>query len=504
MMQSLLKTYFLEQVVQAPDNTCLEVGNTAYSYFQVNVLVQEIADSLIALNIHHKAIMVLNEHTVFSYASILAIQFTGNAFLPIDISWPAKRIEDILNAVKPAAIVASSKELLEDGLKNVPALRNLLLIEPGNLKDYREIISFDKAADYPDIAYILFTSGSTGLPKGVPVSTRNLNAYIRHHKSYYYFSPNDRFLQVYELTFDVAYFSFFIPLCFGACCCILNQKKGVPKYLNIINDLLHRHITVVSMVPTIINLSGKYIKNRSVATVRHCFFIGDALYHSDASLWQEFVPQAQIHNYYGPTEATIACSDYLWKPLHQNIEQYNDIVSIGKLFSGLQFKIVDEDMSDVPQGKIGELLLSGAQVVDGYVNKVHQEQFITFSTDNNQYITYYKTGDLVSLTESGNLMFHGRVDHQVKFNGYRIELSEIQLAINKLTGRKVVVTKKKKKDGFYCLSAVVEGNTLSVPDLREGLRNVLPEYMIPAEVSFMPQLPLTANGKIDIRSLQNI
>lgn len=499
MSKNLLKTYFLENVTQCPGHIAIEAGDQKYSYQEFNKLIDDIAGEIEELGIRNKIIIVLNDHSVFTYASILAINFTGNSFLPIDPLWPSIRIESSLEAVKPAAIFAVGSEQINLLIDRVPRAKKFLIVDSSTKKRHHQTTSVGEARIFKEVAYVLFTSGSTGIPKGVPVSHKNLNAFLEHNKSFYDFNYHDRFLQVYELTFDVAYFSFFMPLCVGACCRILSNKNSLPKYLSIINDLLTYEITVVSMVPTIINLSKKFIRNKTVLSVRHCFFIGDVLYHSEAAIWQNFVPQAQLHNYYGPTEVTIACSDYFWNKSSE--PPGNDIVPIGKLFSGLKYKIIDEEMQEVLSHTAGELLLCGLQVVEGYVNNVHQEKFINSSLEKED--VYYRTGDLVALDKNENLVFYGRVDHQVKLNGHRIELNEVQIAVNKLVGRKAIVIKKKRKDGLHYLSAVVEGNKLAVQDLKEGLRKVLPEYMIPSEFVFIQQFPLNENGKIDISLLQN-
>lgn len=499
-MDSLLKTYFLEQVLAHPEHCAVDAGYESLSYKQLNALVQEIVEHIEGLGIYNKAVVVLNDHSVLTYAGILGISFANNAFLPIESSWPPARIADILEQVKPAAFLVPSRKKMDEFLERYPRAKDFLFLDCSTGAYYGNRSSVDLASSYKHIAYILFTSGSTGVPKGVPVSHKNLNAFLRHNTSFYKFGANDRFLQVYELTFDVAYFSFLVPLCIGACCCMLTTGNTVPKYLMIINDLLKRNISIVSMVPTIINLSKKYIRLKTVATVQHCFFIGDVLYHSEAKLWQQFVPNAQIHNYYGPTEATIACADYTWTN-RMSKGLANDSVPIGKIFPEVKFLIVNEGNQTVSGTEAGELLLSGSQVINGYIGGMHPENFMTFREQGKEAI-YYRTGDLVSLNDEGDLVFHGRIDHQVKLNGYRIELNEIQLAIGKRTGKKVIVTKKKNEDGFHHLIAVIEGNPFSIEDLKEELRTTLPEYMIPSEFVFLAQLPLNENGKIDLRSLQ--
>ena len=320
---------------------------------------------------------------------------------------------------------------------------------------------------------------------------------------FFFFNQHDRFLQVYEITFDVAYFSFLVPLSAGACCCVVNSKNGIPKYLSIVDDLLKRKISVVSMVPSILPFVKKYLRKEKMSTLRYSFFSGDALYHSDALAWKDFVFNAAIHNFYGPTETTIVCTRYIWNETEAPGELVHDVVPLGKAFPDMHFKIVDEANVDVPEGAVGELSFAGVQVIDAYLNNVHANCFFTAKHEGAE-SRFYKTGDLASLNRRGNLVFHGRKDHQVKINGYRIELEEVQLALQKLVQRNCVVIKKRNEQNIDYLKAFIEGEPANAEELKLALKKYLPEYMIPAELEFIAQIPLSENDKINKRYLQSL
>jgi amino acid adenylation domain-containing protein len=501
-MKSVLKEYFLNSLRCYPEMDALEVKGRKFSYRSFNEIVSSLTFSIQKEKINNKAIVVLNDHSVYSYAGILAVLFSGNAVLPLETSWPKQRIEDIVDQAKPAAVLLSDKNReTENILSSIEQLNAACQIDAVSGELLRESC-LKSAGEYKDIAYIIFTSGSTGSPKGVPVKTESLDAFLEYYRNNYDFTSSDRFLQVYDITFDVAYFSFFVPLCCGACCCVINSREGVPRFLSIVDDLLKRKITVVSMVPTVLPFIRKYIRKGKAQAVRYSFFSGDALYQSDAIGWQKFVSNAAIHNCYGPTETTIVCTRYVWEEAQAAKELYHDIVPIGKPFPGMQFKIVNEENVEVEKGAIGELSFSGAQVIDRYLCDGYTERFFCVEVNDVQR-SYYKTGDLASLNQYGNLIFHGRKDHQVKINGYRIELEEVQLALQKLTGLQCVVVKKEGLRNINYLKAFICGGERDIEELKKELCEFLPHYMIPTEIAFISQMPLLENGKIDKSYLQH-
>ena len=502
-MNSLLKEYFLQSLQAFPQNDAVEVEGEKYTYQSFNQIVSFLIASIQKQGIQNKAVVVWNDHFVYSYAGILAVLFSGNAVLPLETSWPVQRINNIVEQAKPGLVLLTKNNFETSSvLRSIERLNKCCLIEATSGKLIRES-SLTDAKEYEDVAYIIFTSGSTGFPKGVPIKRENLHAFLKYYKEHYDFKPTDRFLQVYDITFDVAYFSFLVPLCVGACCCVLNSRKGVPKYLSIVDALIKQEITVVSMVPTVLPLIRKYLLREKAATVRYSFFSGDALYQTDAIVWKNFVPNAAIHNCYGPTETTIVCTRYVWEESQAARELHNEIVPIGKPFPGMRFKIVDDQNNEVQKGEVGELAFSGAQVIDHYLDSNHQEKLFTSMSSSLEEM-YYKTGDLASLNQYGNLIFHGRKDHQVKINGYRVELEEVQLALQKVADAPCVVIKKTGIQHIPYLKAFINSNEGDAQQLKKELTKYLPEYMIPAEIEFISQIPLLENGKIDKLYLQRL
>jgi acyl-coenzyme A synthetase/AMP-(fatty) acid ligase len=234
--------------------------------------------------------------------------------------------------------------------------------------------------------------------------------------------------------------------------------------------------------------------------LRYSFFIGDALYHSETVLWKSCLPNAVIHNFYGPTEATIYCTRYEWMMEISEKESLNDIVPLGKSFPKMISMIVDDNNREVEPGNTGELAFAGVQVIDQYLGGKYEDKFFFDQAG----VRFYKTGDLASLNNHGHLIFHGRTDCQVKINGYRIELPEIEDALSRVVNRKVVVLKVTPVNHIPFLRAFIEGEAIDLAFLNEALKDRIPSYMIPADYCFVNQIPLNQNGKIDKQQLYKI
>ena len=485
---------FLRSVLEFPDRQAMFINNQYYTYIEFLNIVYYVFKQLPDEK-KEKNIGIYCNDDIFTYASIVAINLYGAAYVPLNANFPEARNRNIIKQCDLKLILTSNY------FPNKNSEGTVLL--DISLEKSKEEIVFDKhwilnftESNYIDhsIAYILFTSGSTGEPKGVPVSNSNLNHFFNFFLNNYDFNEKDKFLQVYELTFDVSVFSFFMPLIVGACCYVLPTNQI--KYSNIIQQIKEHEITVVSMVPTVLRFLEKYLKDISLPSLRLSLFSGDVLYHSLAVKWSHAIPNAEIHNFYGPTETTIVCTRYIWNESESETESVNDIVPLGKAFDGMEILIVNENNL---QYEKGELCFYGEQVISSYLNNANEDKFFIY-----QGKRYYKTGDIVSVDNKGNLLFYGRNDDQVKINGYRIELKEIEFVIEQQIhfNVKVICVSDDKK--INSLVAFIETNKLDVEDLKEKLSILLPNYMIPRKFILLESFPLNINGKVDKNVLLNL
>ena len=237
--------------------------------------------------------------------------------------------------------------------------------------------------------------------------------------------------------------------------------------------------------------------------MKYCFFIGDKLSHSIVSNWATKIVNAEIVNFYGPTEATIMCSYYKWQLTNSLNESNNDIVPIGIPFPNVEAIIINNSNEIISNSEIGELCLAGNQVVDSYLNNAYPDRFISLKNEKGKLNKYYKTGDLVSLNSTGNLLFHTRKDNQVKINGHRIEIIEIEQNIRKLTNDIFHLICIKDKKQVNQLVLFVEKNELKI-DFTTQLKSLIPDYMIPKKVIILDSIPFNSNSKVDQKRLEEI
>jgi D-alanine--poly(phosphoribitol) ligase subunit 1 len=340
----------------------------------------------------------------------------------------------------------------------------------------------------------MFTSGSSGTPKGVKVSNANVNQYlgVMLKSDIYDFKKEDKFLQAFELTFDASVQWIFAPLSIGACIYVPEENKSIA-----IADAMAKHcLTVAMMVPSTLYYLQPYFKELVFESIRYFFAGGEALSVQLLKAWKPCVPNAIVENLYGPTEATIWCTRYR---VDLTVLSKTEFVSIGKPNPGIEVLILDENNEEVVDKKKGQLCVYGKQVVEGYIDSSENGAFVVINKKR-----YYGTGDLVYVDEQQNLNYCGRIDNQIKMNGYRIEPEEIEKEIFAYCGLVNVVVAKSLAEGHLQIVAYIENFKSDVSDLKTALRLKLPDYMIPSKIISIPKMPLNANGKMDRNAILNI
>jgi len=432
--------------------------------------------------------IIIND-SIETYASVLAILLSGKTYIPISPDYPAERILQIIDQAGIKIVLSQQPFNIGTDIKNIPAAS---LTGP-----YTSKITAVQFELQEREAYILFTSGSTGKPKGVPLSYYNLDSFVSaFFELGYDLNENERFLQMFDLTFDLSVMSFLIPLCLGAS--IFTVADNGMKYASVYTVLSERKITTALMIPSILSYLKPYFDEIDLPDLRYSLFCGEALYTDTVIEWMKCVPNAIIENMYGPTEATIFCVSYRVNK-GTPVNSYNGIVPIGQVMAGMEAIVIDESGCPADAGTKGELCLSGKQVTKGYLNGNNQAFFVYAGK------RYYRTGDLVFKDKHGDFLFCGRLDHQVKIQGFRIELSEIEFHLLKITGNaKAVALVVNTASGISRIDAVLEGREGNPADIIGQLKMNLPPYMIPSQVHFVPVFPLNANGKTDRSKLMEI
>lgn len=432
-----------------------------------------------------------------TYASIVALWFAGKAYVPLNPNQPKERHVEVMSSVG-THIVLSPDE------KYCPDIEGVSVLYTGDLTGKGYVVqNLISVTDIPDseLAYILFTSGSTGKPKGVPITRGDLAAFIDSMNNIGLdITSEDRCLQPFDLTFDFSVSSYVIPLVKGASIYTIPNKAT--KFTYIAELLEEHHLTVLQMVPSMIRNLLPYMDEVDVSSVRYNILCGEALTGKVIKPWHEANPNMVSYNMYGPTEDTVFCTYYLVNKDNINcLLAANDIVSIGKTFKNNEVLLMDDNKNVITGTNIeGELCLCGEQLTPGYWknDKENAEKF--FEKDGKR---YYRSGDICYYAKDGNLMYVSRKDFQVKINGFRVELGEIENRYAAVSGgRYSVVLPYTNQQGNTELAIVIEGKEYDYKEHQMALANALPAYEVPARWVFIRNIPLNQNGKVDRKAIR--
>jgi D-alanine--poly(phosphoribitol) ligase subunit 1 len=353
-----------------------------------------------------------------TYAAILALWFEGKAYVPLSPEMPKERNESIIAQAFIKTIIDSSESALFGEL-NVIASKSLRSDLP---------MKAPKAVSDQELVYILFTSGTTGQPKGVPITRENLSGFTAAFwEMGIEMDENDRCLQMFELTFDLSVMSYMIPLLKGAC--VYTIPKDKIKYSYIFELMDDQLLTFALMVPAMIHFLRPYFDEIDLPLMKYSLFCGEALPLDVTQEWAKCLPNAKIMNVYGPTEDTIFCTHYTFDR-NGNNKSHNGVLSIGQAMAYNSNIIIDENNHILPFGETGQLCLGGIQLTPGYWHNDEKNREAFFNIEYKSKIErFYKTGDLCKADADGDILYLGRIDFQTKIQGFRVELSEIEFHV---------------------------------------------------------------------------
>lgn len=505
---------FLRSLAADPARKALELGERTLTYEQLWDYAGKITACLNdLLQPDEKNVAVLADRSIAAYGGVLGVLASGRGYVPLNPKFPLERTLHMLQAsgCKTVVVGRECAETLQ-----VLASRHrtpLILITPDsdwrldNVPTQLRVFPcgrFSQAADPreplvepDDTAYLLFTSGSTGVPKGVAVSQSNAVAYMEYAAKRFGIHADDRCSQNFDLTFDLSVHDLFTCWDAGATLCPFAEQTLTPA--TVIDEL---GLTVWFSVPSVAMFASKLglLEPGAFPTLRWSLFCGEALSASLAAAWQEAASNSIVENLYGPTEATIAITYYRWNSQTSPRECVNGLVPIGWPFDGQQVCIVDENLLPVPSGETGELCLGGSQVTRGYLNDPEKtaKSFVRLQHASDD--PWYRTGDLVRQDDRGCLFYLGRRDFQVKVNGYRVELQEIDLVLRDAahTELAVAIPWPLSQGSASGIVGVLSGSDAARDkDILGACEARLPRYMVPNRLYHFAHMPLNVNGKID-------
>lgn len=484
-----------------PEATAFAFSDRTVTYREFAGLVQSIRNRLANLATGQERIAVYATQDVWTYASIMAVLATGRAYVPLNPRAPVDRNRSCIDQSGVRTLLCSRSAPAIERWK--ADLGDALEIVETSLIPPREHLDPIPPIDESAMAYLLFTSGSTGLPKGVPIYHRNLNCFLDAFvdRSGLGFGSADRFLQMFDLTFDLSVMSFAAPLSIGASCHVV-PDEGM-GFLSVAKTLDRGHVTVALMVPSVLSFLERYFDEIRLPDLRCSLFCGEALPVRLARSWRACVPKARVLNVYGPTEATIFCSSYELQKEPVGEEEYQGVVSIGRPLPGTSFRVVNEHLTEVKPGERGELVILGGQVTNQYWRNP-EKTTIAFVTlpDAAQ---GYRSGDVV-FESNENFYYCGRTDHQLKVDGYRVEPGEVEHHARSYAGvRDAALVGRVEPSGrtVLYLFLLVDGTAVAslTKECRAFLSQRLPSYMVPHKVLASNTFPLNANGKVDRKAL---
>lgn len=511
-----LHSGFRSSVRRHPHRAALSLGERVWTYAELDRLARRWAAALLEVNARPRRVGVLSHRSLVTYAGFLAALYAGAAAVPLNSTYPLKRNQDVVERSGLDALLTDDGSLphaarLLSGLRDAPPVlapesdgvppgwRSGPGVLTGGAIADRTPLAEPLSPDPGGMAYLLFTSGSTGRPKGVPVSHANVSAFLRVNTERYDFSPEDRFSNTFDQTFDLSVFDLFMAWGSGGCLVPLDGPD-LHTPLSFIRD---QEITVWFSVPSVAVLqhNSGALTPGSVPRLRWSLFCGEALPASAAAAWHAAAPQSVVENLYGPTEATIACTVHRWHPQRSPALSANGIVPIGRPYPGMEAALLAADGTAVADGGTGEICLRGPQVFEGYWRSPGQTRRSFHERRDGR---WYRTGDLGRRTADGIFTYAGRLDSQVKVLGHRVELGEVEAHLRDQEGvdQAVVVAVRGDEAGTTVLAAVLCGPDADVYAVEERLRGCLPPYMIPLTFHLVDRLPLNANGKVDRRALR--
>ncbi|WP_367867928.1 non-ribosomal peptide synthase/polyketide synthase [Pedobacter sp. WC2423] len=485
---------FEEQVAKTPDDIALIFAEEKLTYKALDDRANRLAQYLRAACAveRDELVGIMMDNSVWAVVAVLGVLKAGAAYVPIDSHYPADRKAYLIKDTALKVLITASSTVLDSIAPEV----EVLVID-------RQFDDFELAADYKrdykimpnHVAYVIYTSGSTGKPKGVVVGHESLYNYSLHAMGNYTVDGNKTGSYIHmPLTFDASVTALYIPLLQGKQ--IVISTGGGTDIFNDPNFVRYAPYDFIKLTPAHLIVLKNILDAQLLPGLTHKYVLGgEALKSGDVQHWTDSGIRVEIINEYGPTEATVGCSTYSFftaEPV-----AFTD-VPIGKPIANTKLYLLDTSGNLAPVGVPAELYIGGVGLAKGYLQlpALTNERFTK-----GDYGRLYKTGDLAKWLPDGNLVYLGRLDDQVKINGYRIEPGEITAVLNSCeqVSQGIVILKDKR-----LIAYIVPEGVFDKDFIQAYLKSHLPEYMLPSLLLELPEMPLTHNGKIDKQALPDV
>ena len=475
-----------------PQATAVATDREVMTYGELEQHANQLANYLINLGVGRETIVAISLDRSFeSIISALAVLKAGGAYLPLDPNLPIERLNFLLGDARPRVLITNDK-----GLGRIDSCSLTVIDLDNDERLSRHSVNPPRVAITKDqLAYVIYTSGSTGQPKGVEITVANLSNLITWHQSEFEIDAADRASHLASVAFDAAVWEVWPYLTAGASVYLPGESTRLSA--EALRDWIVRNNITISFLPTTLAERAIALEWPRQTALRFMLTGADTLHRRPT----QNLPFALVNNY-GPTECTVVATSG-----RVSNEESHELPPIGRPIANTRVYLLDENLREVSMGEVGEIYIGGANVGRGYLNRpeLTKEKFIQdpFSADPGTRL--YRTADLARRRADGELAYVGRVDEQIKINGYRIEPAEIEAALDRhpAIASSVIVARR-----FDCREArLVAYVTLwreaapTATELREFLTSFLPDYMLPTVFVKLDRLPLSTNGKLDRKSL---
>jgi len=485
----------IANILQYADRQAFCIDEQFYTYNQFSQTISKIRTAIQASRKSRKLVGLVINDDLETYASIFALWLDGYCYVPLHPDWPLERCLDICEQVELELIIDSSSDTRYD---------KKVVLSTKNLEYTGDNLEPKPGISDEDLAYILFTSGSTGKPKGVQLMRKNVAVFMDSFwKTGIKINEEDRCLQCFDLSFDVSVQGYLVPLTKGACC--FTVPHGQVKYVYASGLIEDHQLTFGAMAPSMLRYLKPYFDELDATSLKACILTAEACPLNLMEDWYNCATNTEIYDFYGPTECTIYCTYYKLTKGGNN-KTLNGIISIGKPLANCVGLILDENGNELPAGEKGELCIAGDQVTAGYwKNEEKNATSFFYKEVNGENMRFYHTGDLCYKDKDGDIMYSGRLDHQAKIQGFRVEMGEIEWHAREfLKDRNVVCMAFENKDNLTEIAMFVESDQFDNAELVAYMRSKMPSYMIPTRWIYVPVFPLNGNDKIDKVKLKSM
>lgn len=504
-MLHIVSQYLRASAEKYPNHIALVDNKYSFTYQEGVIEAEKIAWSLVSRDLFKKPVAVLMDKSARNVIAFLGVAMSGNFYTVIDTKMPENRVNKILDTFKPELLLVDKKNVSKADALGQRYLVYEELVDTGgsvelNRAEHEAIQSTEARIIDTDILYVLFTSGSTGIPKGVIITHRSVIDYTEWLADTFHFDSGTTICSQAPFYFDNSVLDIYSTLRNGATLHVIPQMLySFP--IRLLEYIKEHKINTVFWVPTVLSriVDLELLDKCDIDCLKNILFAGEVMPARQLNAWIKRLPNATFANLYGPTEITVDCTCYI---VDREIKD-DESVPIGYACINTDILVLNDDNKLVGVGEKGELCVRGSSLSLGYYNNPEKtaQVFVQNPLNNLYHELIYRTGDIVHYNERGEIIYDGRRDSQVKHTGHRIELGEIETAVFSNPAIKSNCCLHDSNKDQLVLFYVGE---IAEDDLRKFLGSSLPDYMLPNIYNKLDQMPLNLNGKIDRIELNKV